>query len=137
MKGSSWPPTWPSRSRGASPTSAPGTAIFPATAPATPRRPRMASVLAEALVIARKDLLLEFRSRTAFLSSLAFTALVLAIFNFARDPTAVSALDLAPGILWITFSFAGLLGLNRAFGLELQNRTLEGLLLSPVSRTAI
>src|SRR5205085_5395861 len=57
--------------------------------------------------------------------------------NFARDPTAVAAADLAPGILWITFSFAGLLGLNRAFGLELQNRTLEGLLLSPVSRTAI
>ncbi len=97
----------------------------------------MANVLGEALLIAGKDLRLEFRSRTAFLSSLAFTALVLAIFNFARDPTATSAQDLAPGILWITFCFAGLLGLNRAFSLERENRTLEGLLLSPVSRTAI
>lgn len=91
----------------------------------------------DALLIAGKDLRLEFRSRTAFMSSLAFTALVLAIFNFARDPTATSAIDLAPGILWITFSFAGLLGLNRAFALERENRTLEGLLLAPVSRTSI
>ena len=97
----------------------------------------MASLLREAWTIGAKDLVLEFRSRTAFLSSLAFTALVLAIFNFARDPTAVAAIDLAPGILWITFSFAGLLGLNRAFALERENRTLEGLVLSPVSRQAI
>jgi heme exporter protein B len=94
-------------------------------------------VLRDALVIAAKDLKLDFRTRTAFLASLAFTALVLAIFNFARDPTVVSAVDLAPGILWITFSFAGLLGLNRVFAIERENRTLEGLLLSPVSRPAL
>lgn len=97
----------------------------------------MGDVLRDAWLIAAKDLRLEFRSRTAFLSSLAFTALVLAIFNFARDPTAVSATDLAPGILWITFIFAGLLGLNRAFALERENRTLDGLLLSPVARPAL
>jgi len=95
------------------------------------------SALREAWIIAAKDLRIEFRSRTAFLSSLAFTALVLAIFNFARDPTVVTATDLAPGILWITFSFAGLLGLNRAFALERENRTMEGLLLSPVSRSSL
>ena len=94
-------------------------------------------MLRDAWLIAAKDLRLELRSRTAFLSSLAFTALVLAIFNFARDPTAVAAVDLAPGILWITFSFAGLLGLNRAFALERENRTLDGLLLTPASRTAL
>ena len=97
----------------------------------------MASALGQAFTIAGKDLRLEFRSRTAFLSSLAFTALVLAIFNFARDPTATTPAELAPGILWITFSFAGLLGLNRAFALERENRTIEGLLLSPVNRTSI
>lgn len=97
----------------------------------------MPSTLAAAWTIASKDLLLEFRSRTAFLASLVFTALVLAIFNFARDPTAVSTTDMAPGILWITFTFAGLLGLNRAFALERENRTLDGLLLSPASRTGL
>jgi heme exporter protein B len=94
-------------------------------------------VLAQAWLIAAKDLRLEFRSRTAFLSSLVFTALVLAIFNFARDPTVLSGSDLAPGVLWITFSFAGLLGLNRAFALERENRTLDGLLLAPVDPTAL
>lgn len=97
----------------------------------------MPDTLATAWAIAAKDLLLEFRSRTAFLASLVFTAIVLAIFNFARDPTAVSTVDMAPGILWITFSFAGLLGLNRAFALERENRALDGLLLSPASRTAL
>jgi heme exporter protein B len=94
-------------------------------------------VLREAWIIAAKDLKVEFRSPTAFLSSFAFTALVLTIFNFARDPTAVSTTDLAPGILWITFCFAGLLGLNRAFAQERENRALEGLLLSPVSPQAL
>jgi heme exporter protein B len=94
-------------------------------------------MLRQAWIIATKDLRLEFRSRTAFLSSLVFTALVLAIFNFARDPTVLSGTDLAPGILWITFSFAGLLGLNRAFALERENRTLDGLLLAPVDRSAL
>ena len=94
-------------------------------------------MLRQAWLIAAKDLRLEFRSRTAFLSSLVFTALVLAIFNFARDPTVLSGTDLAPGILWITFCFAGLLGLNRAFALERENRTLDGLLLAPVDRTAL
>jgi heme exporter protein B len=97
----------------------------------------MARVLAEAWAIAAKDLVLEFRSRTAFLSALVFTALVLAIFNFARDPTAVATVDLAPSILWITFSFAGVLALNRAFSLEKENRAIDGLLLSPASRTAL
>jgi len=94
-------------------------------------------LLRVAWAIAAKDVLLEFRSRTAFFSALGFTALVLAIFQFAWDPTAVSAVDLAPGILWITFTFAGMLGLNRAFALERENRALDGLLLSPASRTAI
>jgi heme exporter protein B len=97
----------------------------------------MTGTLRQAWLIAAKDLTLELRGRTAFLSSLVFTALVLAIFNFARDPTAVSAVDLAPGILWITFCFAGLLGLNRAFELERENRALDGLLLAPLSPTAL
>lgn len=94
----------------------------------------MREVLALALAVAAKDVRLEFRRRTALFSALVFTALVLAIFNFARDPTAVAAVDLAPGILWITFTFAGLLGLNRAFSLERENRAIDGLLLAPVSR---
>src|SRR5437879_9701004 len=91
----------------------------------------------QAWTIARKDLTLEFRSRTAIVSALVFTALVLTVFNFGRDPTAVSALDLAPSILWVTFTFAAMLGLNRAFQLELENQALEGLLISPLDRRSL
>jgi heme exporter protein B len=93
--------------------------------------------LRHAWYIARKDLLVEFRSRTAILSVVVFTVLVLMVFNFGRDPTAVAAVDLAPSILWVTFTFAAMLALNRAFQLELENQALDGLLLAPVSRASL
>ncbi len=94
----------------------------------------MAELLRQAWAIARKDLLLEFRSRTAIMSAAVFTALVLVVFNFGRDPTAVPTLTIAPSILWVTFTFAGMVALNRAFEFELENLALDGLLLSPISR---
>src|SRR5437879_7781813 len=87
--------------------------------------------------VAAKDLLVEFRSRTAILSVAVFVVLVLVVFNFGRDPTAVSNVDLAPSILWVTFTFAAILALNRAFQLELENQALDGLLLAPIDRTSI
>ena len=97
----------------------------------------MSEVWRHAWRLARKDLLVEFRSRTAILSAVVFTVLVLMVFNFGRDPTAVAAVDLAPSILWVTFTFAAMLALNRAFQLELENQALEGLLVSPISRTSL
>src|SRR3989441_8048545 len=97
----------------------------------------MDELLAQAWAVARKDLLLEVRTRTAIVSAVVFTALVLTVFNFGRDPTAVPTIDLAPTILWVTFTFAAMLALNRAFQLELENQALEGLLVSPLSRTSL
>src|SRR5438093_93276 len=97
----------------------------------------MIELLAQAWIIARKDLVLEFRTRTALLSAVVFTALVLTVFNFGRDPTAVATIDLAPSILWVTFTFAAMLALNRAFQLELENQALEGLLVSPLPRVSL
>src|SRR5256886_6353923 len=97
----------------------------------------MGDMLAQAWTVARKDLVLELRTRTALVSAVVFTALVLTVFNFGRDPTAVPTIDLAPTILWVTFTFAAMLALNRAFQLELENQALEGLLVSPLSRTSL
>lgn len=94
-------------------------------------------VLSAAWIVARKDLAVELRTRSAFLSVVVFALLGLVIFFFAWDPTAVSAIDLAPGVLWVTFTFAGLLGLHRSFGAELQDRAIDGLLVAPVDREAI
>jgi heme exporter protein B len=66
-----------------------------------------------------------------------FSLLGLVIFYYAWDPTAVTATDLAPGVLWIIFTFSGLLGLHRSFGVETADRAIDALLASPVSREAI
>lgn len=97
----------------------------------------MSSVLGPALTIAAKDISIELRTRTAFLSALVFAILVLAILFFARDPTAVSANDVAPGALWVTFTFAAMIGLNRAFLLEKENAAIDALILTGVPKTAI
>jgi heme exporter protein B len=94
-------------------------------------------VLRPALAIAGKDLAIELRSKTAIASALGFAVLVLAVLFFARDPTAVGAIDIAPGSLWVTFTFAAMLGLNRAFLLEREHRAIDGLLLTGVPRSAI
>ena len=88
-------------------------------------------------VIAVKDLAVEWRTKTALVSSLAFAILVLAVLFFARDPTAVAVVDIAPGALWVTFTFAAMLGMNRAFLMERENRALDGILLAPVPPWAV
>ena len=97
----------------------------------------MRSFWMAAWAVAAKDMKIEWRTKTAFASAIVFAVLVLSIFYFARDPTAVSALDIAPGALWVTFTFAAMLGLNRAFMLERENMAMDALLLAPISPSAI
>jgi heme exporter protein B len=97
----------------------------------------MAEFLRLAFAIAGKDIRLELRSRTALLSAIVFSALVLVVFNFARDPTAIAAVDLAPSVLWVTFAFGAVIALNRAFYVERENAALDGILLAPVPRSAL
>jgi heme exporter protein B len=94
-------------------------------------------VIRDAWLIARKDMAIEFRTRSAFLSALVFALLGIVIFFFAWDATAVSAIDLAPGVLWVIFTFSGLLGMHRSFGVEQPDRAIDGLLASPVARESI
>ena len=42
---------------------------------------------------------------------------------------------MGPGIIWVAFSFAGIIGLNRALSMEIDNDCLQGLLLAPLSRS--
>lgn len=90
-----------------------------------------------ALAIAAKDLRLELRGKTGLLSAAMFAALVLIIFNFSRDATLISNVDLAPSVLWVTFAFGAVVTLNRAFHLERENAAFDGLRLAPVSRESI
>ncbi|HEX9484201.1 MAG TPA: heme exporter protein CcmB, partial [Gemmatimonadaceae bacterium] len=66
-----------------------------------------------------------------------FALLGVTIFYFAWDSTAVAAMDLAPGVLWVIFTFSALLGLQRSFGVEQADRAIDALLAAPVEREAI
>lgn len=94
-------------------------------------------LIAASLIIARKDLAIEFRTRSAFFSAVVFSLLAISIFYFAWDPTAIPAADLAPGVLWVTFAFGGLLGLHRSFGVEEAEGAMDALLSAPIPREAI
>lgn len=94
-------------------------------------------LVSAALLVARKDLAIEFRTRSAFISAVVFALLGIVIFNFAWDPTAVAAIDLAPGVLWVIFTFAGLLGLHRSFAVEQADHAMDGLLSAPIGRESI
>ena len=97
----------------------------------------MREFLGPVITIAWKDILLEIRTRDIVVSVLVFALLVVVVFNFALNVTSRDVNDLAPGILWVAFAFAGVLAMNRAFVLEKDKGSLEGLLLTPASRDAI
>jgi heme exporter protein B len=99
--------------------------------------PALPGLLRAAWLVARKDVAIEFRTRTAFFSAMVFALLGITIFYFAWDATAVAAIDLAPGVLWVIFTFSGLLGLQRSFGVEQTDRAMDALLAAPVDREAI
>ncbi len=84
-----------------------------------------------------KDITAELRTKDIMSSVLVFAILVLVIFSFAFQPTAQTVALIAPGVLWVTFSFAGVLGLNRSFILEKDQGCLQGLMLCPVDRASI
>jgi heme exporter protein B len=87
------------------------------------------------LAVLWKDLISEWRSRDRAVAMLLFALLVAVVFHFAL-PSGMGARtrELAPGLLWVAYVFAAVLGLNRAFSVELENDALTGLALVPRDR---
>ncbi len=84
-----------------------------------------------------KDLRVEWRTRETLATMCVFGLLVVFLFNFAFETAREETLRLLPGLLWIAFAFAGILGFNRSFANERENACLEGLILAPVDPGAI
>lgn len=84
-----------------------------------------------------KDLQVEWRTKDAISAMVVFGIMVITVFNFALDLARPEATRMAPGILWVAILFAGILGLNRSFGLERENESLHGIILAPVDPGAI
>jgi len=84
-----------------------------------------------------KDLAAELRSRELLSGMLVFALLVILIFNFALELDLATRRTVTSGVLWVTFAFAGTLGLNRSMAVERDRGCLDGLLLAPVDRSAL
>ena len=95
------------------------------------------SFWSKVLAVTRKDTLSEMRSREIIVSVLVFAILVIVIFNFAFGTSPEMITLIAPGILWVTFAFSGVLSLNRAFIVEKEEGCIDGLMVCPVSREVI
>ncbi len=89
------------------------------------------------LAVLGKDITAEMRSRELLSSMFVFALLVILIFNFALELDISTRLSVTAGVLWVTFAFAGTLGLNRSMASEKDRACLDGLLLAPVDRSAI
>jgi heme exporter protein B len=95
------------------------------------------SFLRSMTAVVWKDLAAELRGRELLSAMLVFALLVILIFNFALELNARARTEVTAGVLWVTFAFAGTLGLNRSMAMEKDRGCLDGLLLAPVDRSAI
>ena len=90
-----------------------------------------------ALLVLRKDVAIEVRSREILYTTsfFAFSCVLVFAFALVREGRVVE--DAAAGILWIAVAFAGTLALGRTFERERYAETLRALLLAPAPRAAI
>ena len=97
----------------------------------------MRSYLDLVWAIARKDLLVEFRTRERLTSMGAFAVLIGVLFNFSIDTAVVRPQDIAAALIWLTIIFGGMLGMGRTFRLEEEDGALAGILQSPIPLDAL
>ncbi len=96
-----------------------------------------AEMLRDAGLIAAKDLRLERRSKVALGQMLPFAVLVLLLFAFALDPDRGVLQEATSGLFWMTVLFTAVLGVQRAFSVEIDDGVLDALRLSGIAPGAI
>jgi heme exporter protein B len=93
-----------------------------------------------AMLIAAKDLKLEWRTWESLAASIVFSVTVLIVFQFAFGEAATRTLGvprLVPGVIWALVGFVSVVVLAGSMQGERHNDTLAALVLAPVDRGAI
>ena len=93
--------------------------------------------LLAAVAIARKDLTTELRTKESINAAASFSLVILVLFSFAFDLDRPTWLAISGGLLWLVYSFAGALIVNRSFARELPNDCLDVLVASPAPPWAL
>ncbi|GAB2653557.1 heme exporter protein CcmB [Arenimonas aestuarii] len=92
----------------------------------------MPSLLAVARAQARRDLRLVWRRRGDAAQPVLFAVMVVALFPLALGADPQQLARIAPGVLWVAVLLAGLLALDSLYRGDLEDGSLEQMLLAPV-----
>jgi len=85
----------------------------------------------------RKELLLQWRTRSQLMAVFVFGATTLLLFSFGIGPNAEMLRTFSSGFLWLGLLLSSTLTLSESFHAEMENRALEGLLLLPSDPRAL
>lgn len=95
------------------------------------------NLLTAARLVAAKDLRVEWRTKELLTTSSLFAALVVFVASLAFYLDPAHGRRIAPGVVFIATTFAGVLALGRSFAREREFDALTGLRMSPIPRAAI
>ncbi|MEZ5439586.1 MAG: heme exporter protein CcmB [Lysobacteraceae bacterium] len=89
------------------------------------------STASACLALLRRDLLLVWRRRGDAAQPLMFALLVVSLFPLALGPEPELLAKIAPGVIWVAVLLSGLLSLDSLFRSDLDDGSLEQLMLAP------
>jgi heme exporter protein CcmB len=98
---------------------------------------RPPGLLLSTLLLVGKDVRVELRAKELVYATIFFATVVLLVFAFAFWGGERPPVDVIAGVLWVTVTLAGTVGISRAFEREREGDTLRALMLSPAPRVAI
>ena len=84
-----------------------------------------------------KELRVERRTGEVLVSAGLFALLVAVIGSLSLYLDPASSVQAAPGVLWMSIAFAGIVAMNRSWGREREYDAILGLLMAPIPRPAI
>jgi len=95
------------------------------------------SLWRSALLVLRKDLQIELRTGEVTVTTGLFATLVTLLASLSFFIDEATGRLVAPGVLWVSVAFAGVLAMGRTWSRERDNDTFRGLMLSPAPRAAL
>jgi heme exporter protein B len=93
-------------------------------------------VIRTAVILFRKDVLVEVRTLQSLTAMALFSVMAFVLFHFGLDRDTVEG-DIATGVIWVTLLLAALLGINRLYVAERDQGGFVGMRLAPIDLTAL
>ena len=95
------------------------------------------TALRQLRAIVGKDALVEWRTKDLLSTTLVLGLSSVVLFAFAVDFGRVPFAVMGAPVLWLAFVYTGVTAIARSFGVEKENRCLDGLLLAPIDPSVL